>query len=316
MRSHSHPLRCDKKPWVLSLLGLLLILLSWREMASSSSIFMDEVGRKVTFSGPPKRIVSLAPNITEILFALGMDEAIVGVTLNCNYPEKAKEKVPVGSYIRVDFERILSLNPDLVIATGAGNTRDMVNRLERLGILTYVIFPKKFDEVLQSIHHLGQLLHREEKASSIIQEMKERKQKVIEKTKSLPRPRVFLQIGESPMVTVGKGSFADDLIRLAGGENIAGGERQMYPHFGREEVLRRSPEVIIISTMNPKGDYDRMISEWNRWKTIPAVKQGRIHLIHSDLIDRPSPRMIEGLEEMARLIHRGPLLRPPEKESK
>jgi len=139
---------------------------------------------------------------------------------------------------------------------------------------------------------------------------------VIEKTKSLPRPRVFLQIGESPMVTVGKGSFADDLIRLAGGENIAGEERQMYPRFGIEEVLRRSPEVIIISTMNPKGDYDRMISEWNRWKTISAVKQGRIYLIHSDLIDRPSPRMIDGLEEMARLIHRGPLLRPPQKESK
>jgi len=316
MRSHSHPFRCYKKPWVLYLLGLLLLLLSWREMASPSSIFIDEVGRKVTFPGPPKRIISLAPNITEILFALGMDEAIVGVTLNCNYPEKAKEKVAVGSYIRVDFERILSLKPDLVIATGAGNTRDMVNRLERLGIPTYVIFPKKFDDVLQSILHLGQLLRREEKALSIIQEMKERKQKVIEKTKSLPRPRVFLQIGESPMVTVGKGSFADDLIRLAGGENIAGEERQMYPRFGREEVLRRSPEVIIISTMNPKGDYDRMISEWNRWKTIYAVKQGRIHLIHSDLIDRPSPRMIDGLEEMARLIHQGPLLRPPEKESK
>ncbi len=316
MRSDFHPLCCDKKPWVLYLLGLLLILLSWRERAFPSSIFIDEVGRKVTLTGPPKRIISLAPNITEILFALGMDEAIVGVTLNCNYPEKAKEKVPVGSYIRVDFERILSLKPDLVIATGAGNTREMVNRLEGLGIPTYVIFPKKFDDVLQSILHLGQVVHREERASSIIQEMKERKQKVIEKTKSLPRPRVFLQIGESPMVTVGKGSFADDLIRLAGGENIAGEERQMYPRFGREEVLRRSPEVIIISTMNPKGDYDRMISEWNRWKTIPAVKQGRIHLIHSDLIDRPSPRMIEGLEEMARLIHRGPLLRPPEKESK
>lgn len=316
MRSDFHPFRCDKKPWVLYLLGLLLILLSWRERVFPSSIFIDEVGRKVTLTGPPKRIISLAPNITEILFALGMDEAIVGVTLNCNYPEKAKKKVPVGSYIRVDFERILSLKPDLVIATGAGNTRDMVNRLEGLGIPTYVIFPKKFDDVLQSILHLGQVVHREERASSIVQEMKERKQKVIEKTKSLPRPRVFLQIGESPMVTVGKGSFADDLIRLAGGENIAGEERQMYPRFGREEVLRRSPEVIIISTMNPKGDYDRMISEWNRWKTIPAVKQGRIHLIHSDLIDRPSPRMIEGLEEMARLIHRGPLLRPPEKGSK
>lgn len=305
-----------KKYWNLFLIGLLLSLTFGIRSSFSSSIFIDEVGRKVALPTPPRRIVSLAPNITEILFALGADEETVGVTLNCNYPERVKEKARVGNYISLDFERILSLKPDLIIATGAGNTRETVDRLERLGIPTYVVFPKKFDDVLKSILHIGQIVHREEKARSIIQEMKERKQRVIERTDSLPRPRVFLQIGESPLVTVGKGSFADDLIRLAGGENIAGEERQMYPRFGREEVLRRSPEVIIISTMNPKGDYDRVKSEWNQWKAIPAVKEGRIHLIHSDLIDRPSPRIIEGLEEMARFIHPGIIFRGPYKESK
>jgi iron complex transport system substrate-binding protein len=126
---------------------------------------------------------------------------------------------------------------------------------------------------------------------------------VIELTKDLPRPKVFIQIGEAPLVTVGKGSFADDLIRLAGGENIAGKEKEVYPRFGMEEILKRSPEVIVISSMNPKGDYQKVLQEWNRWKTIPAVKNGRVHIIDSDLIDRPSPRITEGLEEFASILH-------------
>lgn len=287
--------------------GMTILLVStfiWTLVSYSATLKLnDEVGREVTFSFPPKRIVSLAPNITEILFSLGLDEEIVGVSIHCNYPEKAKSRVRVGSYVSIDFERVISLKPDLVIATGAGNPREMVERLERLGFPTFAIFPKRFDDVLQSIHHLGQVVAREKEASSIIQSMKRRKERIIEGTKDLPRPKVFLQIGESPIVTVGKGSFGDDLIRLAGGENVAGREREMYPRLGMEEILKRSPEVILISSMNPRGDYERAIREWERWKMIPAVKQGRIYLIDSDMIDRPSPRIIDGLEEMARLIH-------------
>ena len=117
---------------------------------SASLKFIDEVGREVTIPSPPKRIISLAPNITEILFSLGLDEEIVGVSIHCNFPEKAKSKIQVGSYISLDFERIVSLKPDLVIATGAGNTRDMVERLEKLGFPTYVIFPKKFYDILRA----------------------------------------------------------------------------------------------------------------------------------------------------------------------
>jgi iron complex transport system substrate-binding protein len=263
----------------------------------------DEVGREVTFPSPPKRIVSLAPNITEILFTLGLDDEIVGVSLHCNFPERAKNRVQVGSYISLDFERILFLKPDLVIATGAGNTRDMVDRLWKLGLPTYVIFPKNFDDVLQSILHLGQVVNRKKEAQAVVQDMERRRQRVVDLTGSLPRPRVFLQIGEAPIVSVGKGSFGDDLIRLAGGENVSGKDKEMYPRFGMEEILKRSPEVILISSMNPKGNYDRVLHDWARWKMIPAVKNGRIHLIDSDLVDRPSPRIIDGLEEMAKVLH-------------
>ena len=281
----------------------LVIFLGTSASYSATLTVNDEAGREVSFPFPPKRIVSLAPNITEILYSLGLDEEIVGVSNHCNFPEKAKRKVRVGSYISLDFEKITSLNPDLIIATGAGNTREMVGRLGKLGFQTYVIFPKNFDDILQSIIHIGQVVNRDREARGITEGMKRRSQRVIELTKNLPRPKVFVQIGEAPIVTVGKGSFADDLLRLAGGENIAGKEKEVYPRFGMEEILRRSPEVIVISSMNPKGDYQKILQEWTRWKTIPAVKNGRIYLIDSDLLDRPSPRIIDGLEELARVLH-------------
>ena len=281
----------------------LVIFLGISASYSATLTVNDEAGREVSFLFPPKRIVSLAPNITEILYSLGLDEEIVGVSNHCNFPEKAKRKVRVGSYISLDFEKITSLNPDLIIATGAGNTREMVGRLGKLGFQTYVIFPKNFDDILQSIIHIGQVVNRDREARGITEGMKRRSQRVIELTKNLPRPKVFVQIGEAPIVTVGKGSFADDLLRLAGGENIAGKEKEVYPRFGMEEILKRSPEVIVISSMNPKGDYQKILQEWTRWKTIPAVKNGRIYLIDSDLLDRPSPRIIDGLEELARVLH-------------
>jgi iron complex transport system substrate-binding protein len=280
------------------------LLFLWLQVSYSSPLtFKDEVGREVLFPFPPKRILSLAPNITEILFTLGLDEEIVGVSIHCNFPEKARTKVQVGSYISLDFERILSLKPDLIIATGAGNTRDMVERLEKFGLPTYVIFPKNLEGILLSIDHIGQIVDRRHEASRIIRGIRERRERVIALTRNLPRPRVFLQIGEAPIVTVGKGTFGDDLIRLAGGNNVAGNEKKMYPRFGIEEVLKRAPEVIVISSMNPKADYGKALQEWTRWKTIPAAKNGRIHLIDSDLMDRPSPRIIDGLEEMARILH-------------
>jgi iron complex transport system substrate-binding protein len=287
------------------LILLVLILLFPFTSYPAPLQFRDEVGRKVISNFPPKRIISLAPNITEILFSLGLDEEIVGVSIHCNFPEKAKSKVRVGSYISIDFERVISLKPDLIIGTGAGNTRDMVERLGKLGFATYVIFPKSLNDILQSIGHIGKVVDREKEASALIEGMERQKQRVIELTQGLPRTKVFLQIGEAPIVTVGKGSFADDLIRLAGGENIAEREKGMYPRLGMEEILKKSPEVILISSMNPRGDYQKVIQEWARWKMIPAVKNGRIHLINSDLIDRPSPRIIDGLEEIARLLHPG-----------
>jgi iron complex transport system substrate-binding protein len=286
----------------LFLLGL--SALGWAAVSHAAmSTFIDEAGREVTLSFPPKRIISLAPNVTEILFALGADDHIVGVSSQSDYPEEAKNKISIGSYLSPDLERIVSLKPDLIIATGVGNTRDMVDRLGTLGLPVYVIFPKHFDGILESIGHLGQLVDRPARAHAVIQNMRRRRDDVKVRTRGSPPPRVLLLVGEAPMVAVGKGSFGDDLICLAGGENITGHEREMYPRLSMEEILKRGPEVILVTSMNPNVDYRKLLQEWGRWKMLPAVRHQRLHLINSDLVDRPSPRIIDGLETMARLFH-------------
>jgi len=303
-RKAGHPADLPVTPSRMRILPtLVLLLIAWPVAVTAANDFVDEVGRPVTVPSVPKRMISLAPNVTEILFALGLDQEIVGVSIHCNFPEKAKTRTRVGSYISLDFEKIVSLKPDLILGTGAGNTKDMVDRLEKLGFPTYIIFPRNFDGILTSVRHLGQVVAKEKESLAIVRNMENRRQEIIALTRDARRPRVFMQIGEAPIVTVGRGSFADDLISLAGGENVAAKEDKMYPRWGMEEVLNRLPEVILISSMNPKGSYEKVVQEWSRWKMIPAVQHGRIHLIDSDLIDRPSPRIIEGLEEMARLFH-------------
>jgi iron complex transport system substrate-binding protein len=144
---------------------------------------------------------------------------------------------------------------------------------------------------------------RERWGARVIGEMRRRKERILQLTRGRNKPKVFFQIGTAPIVTVGKGSFADDLISLAGGRNIAGGESMKYPRYSIEEILVKAPDVIIITSMDPRGDSQELAEHWNRWKTIPAVKGGRVFVIDSDLVDLPSPRIIDGLEIIAGILH-------------
>ncbi len=270
---------------------------------SATRVFVDEVGRWVKVPDPPKRIVSLSPSITEILFCLGLEERIVGVSNHSDFPLQALAKPRVGSYINPNVERTISLNPDLILATAAGNPREFVDRMESLGLSVYTVFPKDFDGILTSISHIAMVTGREQHGARVIREMRSRKERILQLTRGRIKPKVFFQIGTAPIVTVGKGSFADDLISLAGGRNIAGGESMKYPRYSLEEILVKGPDVIIITSMDPRGDSPKLAEHWNRWETIPAVKQGRVFVIDSDLVDLPSPRIIDGLEEIARILH-------------
>ncbi|MFC1824051.1 ABC transporter substrate-binding protein [Thermodesulfobacteriota bacterium] len=271
--------------------------------AGRGADFVDGLGRKTTLEGPPTRIVSLAPSITEILFFLGLDRRIVGVTEFSYYPPEAASKPKVGSYINLNVEKIISLAPDLVIGTADGNQPGVVDLLEQAGIEVFIVNPRNVNEVVATIATLGKVCGLAQKANALAGQLQARMKRVLANIRGRGRPLVFLQINVKPIMTVNKNTFHHDLIRLAGGRNMTADEPVTYPRISLEAVLLMKPEVIIISSMERGGRFERARVEWLKWKGIPAVQEKRVYLIDSDLIDRPSPRIIQGLEGMARLIH-------------
>jgi len=286
-----------------SILSILVLFLLHIPAQGQEGLFTDEVGRKVTIPDSPKRIVSMAPSLTEILFTLGLREEIVGVTDFCDYPEAALTKQRIGGFVNPSIEKIVSLKPDLIFGIKDGNRLDTVRRLSDLGFSVYVVDPTGFDEVVKTIGNIGEVVRRREKAAEIVRKITRKKEVVVRLTQSLPRPKVFFQVGYYPIVTVGKGSLGDDLIRLAGGRSISENESGSYPVYSVETILSKAPEVIILSSMDSKRDYLNLMKMWQSWKELPAVKMNAIYVIDSNLVDRPTPRIVEGLETLAKMIH-------------
>ena len=272
-------------------------------LQTDAKTVVDQMRRRMTVPDNPKRIVSLAPNITEIIFALGQEDLLRGVTTYSNYPPVALMLPKVGTYIRLDLERIVALKPDLCIAIKDGNPKAAVDRLTELNIPVYAVNPLNIETVAQTVIEIGGLLNAEEKARDLAEKMHTRVRRVKNLVaKTTHRPRVFFQIGISPIVSVGSDTFINELIVLAGGENLAAGSTA-YPRFNREQVLSLAPEVIIISSMTRGASFEQIKAEWQSWQMIPAVQNHRIDLVDSDLFDRPSPRLVEALELLVRLIH-------------
>jgi iron complex transport system substrate-binding protein len=251
----------------------------------------------------PRRIVSLAPSLTEILYYLDLETRVVGVTRFSYYPPQAAGKPKVGSYVNLNVEKILSLNPDLVIGTADGNEPGVVELLEHAGIPVFIVNPRNVREAVQTVATLGDLCGVGKKGRELADDLDRRIDRIREKTAPLKKPLVFLQINVSPIMTVNKHTFHQDVIRLAGGENMSAEATMTYPRISVEEVIRRKPDVIIISSMQRDRQYIEAREKWFQWPMIPAVRDGRVHLVDSDLLDRPSPRVLDGLEMMARLLH-------------
>ena len=270
---------------------------------ATAGIVIDQLGRQVNVPDDPQRIVSLAPNITEIIFALGQEHRLKGVTRYSDFPPQAAKLPKVGSYVHLDLERIVALKPDLCIAIRDGNPQAVPQRLESLKIPVYAVDPKNLETIMETIIEIGKILNADEKTKLLVQDMRSR----IQRVKSLVakdnhRPGVFFQIGISPIVSVGTPTFMNDLIVLAGGTNLAAGPIP-YPRFSREQVLALSPEVFIITSMARAEVFEQVKAEWNRWPNLPAVRNQRIFLEDSNLFDRPTPRLVDGLELLVRLIH-------------
>jgi len=263
----------------------------------------DPIGRTVTVPDYPMRIISLAPSITEIIFDLEQQHRLVGATRYSNYPEAAARLPRVGSYIRLDLERILALRPDMCIAVKDGNPIVVVRRLMELGIPVYAVDPHNVTAVMETVQAIGDLLDTGKTTRRLLDQMQNRINRVQNRVASVgKKPRVFLQIGISPMVSVGPNTLADEMITLAGGRNVVEGGNQ-YPVFSKEQILGLAPDVYIITSMAREKVFEDIRQEWKQWPQMPAARNNRIYLINSDLTDRPSPRLLDGLECIAAAIH-------------
>lgn len=265
----------------------------------------DDLGRQVTIEAPPQRIVSHVPGITELLFALGLGERVAGVSDFCNYPEEAKLKEKVGGYFDPSVEKIVALEPDLVLTDGYVDY--LMVQLEQLGIPCIVLQPQDIDGILKNIELVGRATGVEKKAAEVVADLEVRMNNVTQKVKDASRPRVFYTfatIDLSNPWTAGPGSFVDSLIALAGGENIGVKASAPWVQFSIEELVNSDPEIIIVdaghgSAVTPVEE----LKAQPAWREITAIKENRIYRIDGDLVNRSGPRIIQGLEEMARMIH-------------
>lgn len=264
--------------------------------------FIDEIGQQVTISSNPQRIISLAPSITEILYALQLGDRVVGVTSYCDFPAEAKSKEKVGDTLKPNLERLIALKPDLVLISTASQLEKITQQLDQLGIPVFVTNPKSVAGVLTSIRKLGELTGAEQRAEELTAEMQTRIAAVQRQTTNQSVPRVLYILQLSPLITAGKNTFINDLITQAGGRSISGEEVADYPQFSRETALARAPEVIIV----PESHGTELVNVEavkQAFATTPAVKNNRIVRINPDVIDRPGPRIVEGLEALRAGTH-------------
>ena len=264
-------------------------------------VITDDHGRTVDIAETPERIISLAPSITEILFALGLGDKVVGVTDRCDYPEEALDKPNVGSYFSTSLEAIIAQNPDIVFSDG----HDPVGtQLEALGVTMVVLQPQDIAGIYKDIELVGKIIGKEVAAEELVTEMEQRVSAVTERTEGVEPPTVLYVIDASDTSkpwTVGAGSFIDTLIALAGGENIVK-VSQDYLQINLEEIVACAPEIIIGTTSHGTISIPDFVN-LPVWKEINAVKEGRIYIIQVDLVSKPGPRIVEGLEEIAKIIH-------------
>jgi iron complex transport system substrate-binding protein len=257
----------------------------------------DDLGRLVAINGTPQRIISLAPSNTEILFALGLGDKVVGVTDYCDYPPEALNKTKVGGYVNPDIEKIVALNPDLILVA-YGTPMDVINTLAGLGLTVYGIKTTDLDDLLNDIRRVGEITDKEVEAQALTSEMESRIQVVTNQTQELEqRPKVFYIVWHDPLWTAGPGTFINELIEKAGGVNICQNITG-YAQISLEDVLASNPEIIIAS----EESYDWAMNATELAST-NASQTGRIYTLDDDLVQRPGPRLVKGLEWFAYLIH-------------
>lgn len=265
--------------------------------AAAAREITDDLGRRVKLPAKVERAVSLAPNLTEITFAVDAGERLVGDTTYCNYPAEAQKIQKVGDTINPNLETIVSLKPQVVFVSTASQIESFTKTLEGQNIAVFVTNPQDVDGVCKSIFQIGEIFGKDEKAHEVVDELKRRVAQVEVKTIDARDVKVFVQISKEPLFTIGKSSFLTDLINRAGGVSVTADVAEAYPKFSKETALALQPEAIILSDSPDNLEPNEV------FKNSPAVKNGRVYRINADLLSRPSPRIVEALEQIAKSLH-------------
>ncbi len=264
--------------------------------AHADLVFKDDSGREVRLKGPARRIVTLAPHATEMLYAAGAGEWLIGTVEYSDYPPAAKKVPRVGSYDRFDLEAISALKPDLVIAWETGNPAAPVEKMRALGLTVYASQPNRMEDVAGQLERLGQLAGTEAVANQAAERFRQRLASLRRDNAGKPKVRVFYQIWKAPLMTVGGPQIISSAIELCGGENVFGKLTQMAPTVSVEAVLEADPEAIVATGM---GDArPEWLDDWNKWTRMTAVKRGNLFHVHPDLMQRHTPRILDGAEQL------------------
>jgi iron complex transport system substrate-binding protein len=247
------------------------------------------------------RIVSLAPSVTETLFALGLGPEVVGVTTHCDYPAAAQKITKIGGFMSPSIEAIVAKRPDFVIGVSSATDPAKARELENLGFKVTLISLASLSDILSSIKDIARLLGRADVGEQLVDKIKRQIDQTKKRVARAPRRSTLLAVGVRPLVAVGGKNYIDELITLAGGENIAHNAAQPWLNLPDEYVVAKAPQVIIQAGMG--SERGSSIKNWEDLKSIPAVRDGRVYSYPSDKILRPGPRVGEGLEEIARMVH-------------
>lgn len=278
-------------------------------------VIEDRLQRKVEFARPPQRIVSLSPATTELLFALGLGESLVGVTEHCNYPPAAQQitRVGAGTLEGISREMIVSVEPDLILCK-SDNHQPLVETFEKLNIPIMAIGPESLEELFQEAQWLGKICDREEAAAALVQSMQSRlaliRKAVTARTSDQKPMRVFYEVWDEPLMAAGPGSFIDELLRLAGLENVVSDTSRRYPRVSAEVIVQRNPEVILAPTTHFEKVDISTFAKRPGWAEVAAVRDEKIFLIDGDRVSRCGPRLLDALEQIVVSVYPGIVLEP------
>ncbi len=269
--------------------------------AADSLLIRDDLGRTVRLAAPPDRIVSLVPAATELLFALGAGDRLVGRTRYGVHPPAAREVPSVGQGLRPSLELVAERRPDLVLVFAGPETRGTAERIEALGAAALGLELNSFEDLERNVRRLGRLTGREEAARRLLDRIDCQLRRVAEAVEGGPRPRVYYEVWSDPPVTVGRGSYLDSLLRVAGARNVFGDLEAPSPRVGLESVTDRDPDLVLVSRRR-EGDGTRPARR-SGWEAVPAVREGRVRTVDGDLVHRLGPRVGEAARALAAVLH-------------